>query len=94
MLSECIEALQVNPEGIYVDVTFGGGGHSLKILEHLKGGRLIAFDQDENQTGQRAAHQLAQRLVRPPLRELVEGSLLAVGRDLGQRGAGQQGARA
>src|SRR5882757_1194277 len=48
MLSECIEALQVNPEGIYVDVTFGGGGHSLKILEHLKGGRLIAFDQDED----------------------------------------------
>ncbi len=48
MLSECIEALQINPEGIYVDVTFGGGGHSLKILEHLKGGRLIAFDQDED----------------------------------------------
>ncbi len=48
MLSECIEALQVNPEGIYVDVTFGGGGHSLKILENLKGGRLIAFDQDED----------------------------------------------
>ena len=38
----------INPEGIYVDVTFGGGGHSLKILEQLKGGRLIAFDQDED----------------------------------------------
>ncbi|MBL7857771.1 MAG: 16S rRNA (cytosine(1402)-N(4))-methyltransferase RsmH [Cyclobacteriaceae bacterium] len=48
MLNECIEALQIQPEGIYVDVTFGGGGHSLKILEHLKGGRLIAFDQDED----------------------------------------------
>ncbi len=48
MLTECIEALQVKPEGIYVDVTFGGGGHSLKILEQLKGGRLIAFDQDED----------------------------------------------
>ena len=48
MLQECIEGLAINPEGIYVDVTFGGGGHSLKILEQLKGGRLIAFDQDED----------------------------------------------
>ncbi|NOT74101.1 MAG: 16S rRNA (cytosine(1402)-N(4))-methyltransferase RsmH [Cyclobacteriaceae bacterium] len=48
MLTECIDALQINPEGIYVDVTFGGGGHSLKILEQLKGGRLIAFDQDDD----------------------------------------------
>ena len=48
MLKECIEALQINPEGIYVDVTFGGGGHSMKILEQLKGGRLIAFDQDDD----------------------------------------------
>ena len=48
MLAECIEALNIKPDGIYVDVTFGGGGHSLKILEHLKGGRLIAFDQDED----------------------------------------------
>src|SRR6478609_1068763 len=48
MLTECIEALNINPEGIYVDVTFGGGGHSLKILERLKGGRLISFDQDED----------------------------------------------
>jgi 16S rRNA (cytosine1402-N4)-methyltransferase len=48
MLAECLEGLQINPEGIYVDVTFGGGGHSLKILEQLKGGRLIAFDQDED----------------------------------------------
>ncbi len=48
MLAECLEGLQVNPEGIYIDVTFGGGGHSLKILEQLKGGRLIAFDQDED----------------------------------------------
>jgi 16S rRNA (cytosine1402-N4)-methyltransferase len=48
MLKECIEGLQIDPEGIYVDVTFGGGGHSMKILEELKGGRLIAFDQDED----------------------------------------------
>lgn len=48
MLSECISALDIDPEGVYVDVTFGGGGHSLKILEKIKGGRLIAFDQDED----------------------------------------------
>jgi 16S rRNA (cytosine1402-N4)-methyltransferase len=48
MLNECIEALEIEETGIYVDVTFGGGGHSLKILEKIKGGRLIAFDQDED----------------------------------------------
>jgi 16S rRNA (cytosine1402-N4)-methyltransferase len=48
MLTECIEALQIKPDGTYVDVTFGGGGHSLKILEQLQEGRLIAFDQDED----------------------------------------------
>jgi 16S rRNA (cytosine1402-N4)-methyltransferase len=48
MLTECIEGLSINPAGTYVDVTFGGGGHSLKILEQLREGRLIAFDQDED----------------------------------------------
>lgn len=46
MLQECIDGLNINPEGIYVDVTFGGGGHSRAILEKLKGGKLVAFDQD------------------------------------------------
>lgn len=48
MLDQCIEALQINTEGIYVDATFGGGGHSIEILKHLKTGRLIAFDQDDD----------------------------------------------
>jgi 16S rRNA (cytosine1402-N4)-methyltransferase len=48
MLRECLEGLQLKPEGIYVDVTFGGGGHSMAILENLREGRLIAFDQDED----------------------------------------------
>jgi 16S rRNA (cytosine1402-N4)-methyltransferase len=48
MLNECIEALQLQPDGVYVDATFGGGGHSLAILKQIKGGRLIAFDQDED----------------------------------------------
>ena len=46
LLSECIDGLNINPDGIYVDVTFGGGGHSRAILENLKGGHLYAFDQD------------------------------------------------
>lgn len=47
MLVECIQGLDIKPDGVYVDVTFGGGGHSLEILKNLgSGGRLIAFDQD------------------------------------------------
>lgn len=46
LLKESVEGLAINPEGIYVDVTFGGGGHSREILKHLKGGKLFAFDQD------------------------------------------------
>ena len=47
MLRECMEGLAIKPDGVYVDVTFGGGGHSREILKHLSAsGRLIAFDQD------------------------------------------------
>ncbi len=46
LLEESINGLDINPDGIYIDLTFGGGGHSREILSHLKGGRLIAFDQD------------------------------------------------
>jgi 16S rRNA (cytosine1402-N4)-methyltransferase len=46
LLKECIEGLNINPDGIYVDLTYGGGGHSGEILKRLKKGRLIAFDQD------------------------------------------------
>lgn len=46
MLNECIQGLNIDPAGIYVDVTFGGGGHSLAILSQLTTGSLIAFDQD------------------------------------------------
>lgn len=48
LLKECIAGLDINPAGIYVDVTFGGGGHSRAILEHLTTGHLYAFDQDED----------------------------------------------
>ncbi len=47
LLHECIEALDIKPDGIYVDGTAGGGGHSYHIAERLTTGRLIAIDQDE-----------------------------------------------
>lgn len=47
MLQECIYALKIKPQGVYVDVTFGGGGHSREIFKHLTAnGLLIAIDQD------------------------------------------------
>jgi 16S rRNA (cytosine1402-N4)-methyltransferase len=49
MLKECLDGLNIKPDGVYVDVTFGGGGHSRAILEKLnENGVLIGFDQDED----------------------------------------------
>ena len=47
LLNETIEGLNVKPDGIYVDLTFGRGGHSSEVLKRLTSGRLIAFDKDE-----------------------------------------------
>ena len=46
LLKESVDGLNINPEGLYVDVTFGGGGHSRAILDKLQGGHLYSFDQD------------------------------------------------
>lgn len=48
LLKESIDGLNIIPGGIYVDVTFGGGGHSAEILRRMSGGKLFAFDQDED----------------------------------------------
>ncbi len=49
LLKETVEGLNIKPDGIYVDVTFGGGGHSREIIKHLgEEGRLYAFDQDKD----------------------------------------------
>ena len=49
LLQPCIEGLAINPDGVYVDLTFGGGGHSKEILKHLSPkGKLFSFDQDED----------------------------------------------
>ena len=46
LLEEAVNGLQVNGQGIYVDLTFGGGGHAFEILKRITTGRLVAFDQD------------------------------------------------
>ena len=46
LLSESVQGLNIKPDGIYVDVTFGGGGHSREIIKNLSRGQLFAFDQD------------------------------------------------
>ena len=48
MLDPCIEGLAILPGGVYVDVTFGGGGHAKAILARLEGGQLFGFDQDSD----------------------------------------------
>lgn len=47
LLPECIEALNIRPDGIYVDGTLGGGGHSLEIAKRLDSGKLVCIDQDD-----------------------------------------------
>ena len=48
LLEKSVEGLNIKPDGIYIDLTFGGGGHSKKILEKLKTGKLFGFDQDDD----------------------------------------------
>jgi len=49
LLQSSLEGLNIKPDGVYVDVTFGGGGHSSALLEQLnENGRLLAFDQDSD----------------------------------------------
>lgn len=63
MLQECLDGLDIKPDGVYVDVTFGGGGHSKAILDQLTTGHLIAFDQDKDaeQNAQRLAKEAGER---------------------------------
>ena len=59
LLNECIDNLNITPDGIYVDGTMGGGGHSLEIAKRLTTGRLICIDQDPN-AHEAAAKRLAE----------------------------------
>ena len=55
LLHECLDALAIKPDGIYVDGTLGRAGHSLEIVHRLTTGRLIALDRDETAKRQTAA---------------------------------------
>ena len=90
MLEECIEALDINPNGIYVDLTMGGGGHTREILTHLGAkGHLYSLDQDpdaESNAPQDERHTFVAsnfRFVRGALRhrgvEQVDGILADLG---------------
>lgn len=57
LLQACIDGLNLQPGGTYVDITFGGGGHSREILKQLEGGRLFGFDQDADARANAAAIQ-------------------------------------
>ncbi|WP_400191699.1 16S rRNA (cytosine(1402)-N(4))-methyltransferase RsmH [Hymenobacter sp. B81] len=85
MLAECLAALQLRPDGRYVDVTFGGGGHSAAILEQLgPDGHLYAFDQDAD------AEQQAQQLIRGPRGDrftFIRANFSQLHDELGRRGA-------
>lgn len=84
LLNEAVEALQIKPDGIYVDCTLGGGGHTGEILKRLTTGRLYAFDQDQTaidyNTEQRADAIADQRLV------LIHANFRAIKSELAARG--------
>ncbi len=74
LLNECIDALAIKPDGIYIDATFGRGGHSGKILENLGAeGRLIAFDRDPQaiEAAQRFADDKRFTIVHEPFGEMA-----------------------
>ena len=81
MLRECLEAMNLQPDGRYVDVTFGGGGHSARILEKLTGGgHLYSFDQDA------AAETEAQKLAGPNF-TFIRANFRDLHAELARRGA-------
>lgn len=81
MLRECLDAMQLQPGGRYVDVTFGGGGHSARILERLTGGgHLYSFDQDA------AAEAEAQKLAGPNF-TFIRANFRDLHAELARRGA-------
>ncbi|TDN36012.1 16S rRNA (cytosine(1402)-N(4))-methyltransferase RsmH [Hymenobacter sp. UV11] len=80
MLAECLAGLDLVPGGRYVDVTFGGGGHSARMLEQLVEGHLYSFDQDE------AAERQAAELARPQF-TFIRANFRHLAAELAQRDA-------
>ncbi len=69
LLNETIEALHINPNGTYIDGTAGGGGHSSEIAKHLKNGRLLAIDRDND-----AIKAASERLMPYGVAKVVKGN--------------------
>lgn len=68
LLNETIDGLNIKPDGIYVDATAGGGGHSSEILKRLKGGMLYSIDRDPD-----AIKAVTERFVNEPCSRIVQG---------------------
>ncbi len=81
LLNEAIEGLNINPNGIYVDGTAGGGGHSAAILEKLRDGKLISIDQDPD-----AVCAIKQRFKNEPNSIIIKGNFSDMKSLLRQRG--------
>lgn len=81
MLEECMEALNINPEGIYVDGTAGGGGHSSEIAKRLTSGKLISFDKDPD-----AVKAAGERLKEYKTAQVIRSDFAYVDRVLGEMG--------
>ncbi|WP_218354105.1 16S rRNA (cytosine(1402)-N(4))-methyltransferase RsmH [Alteromonas lipotrueiana] len=83
LLNECMDGLAIKPDGVYVDATFGRGGHSRKILEQLsEQGRLIAFDRDPQ------AIEAAQPLLSDPRFSIIHEPFGTLAEQLEQQGLG------
>ena len=81
LLNECIEGLNINPNGIYVDVTAGGGGHSAEILKKLDCGKLISIDRDPD-----AITTISERFKNEPHSIIVNGCFGDMKKLLNDRG--------
>ena len=85
LLREAVEGLAINPDGVYIDATFGGGGHSHAILERLGAdGRLLAFDRDPEAIARARALQL--ELDHPERFSIVHASFAAIEAEAGVSG--------
>ncbi len=74
LLQASLEGLQLKPDGVYVDCTFGGGGHSKAILEQLgENGKLFAFDQDPDAWQNELTHDARFTLIKLNFRHLSRG---------------------
>lgn len=84
LLNECIEGLNINPNGIYVDGTAGGGGHSSEILKKLECGKLISIDRDPD-----AIKTISERFKNEPNSIIVNGCFGDMKKLLNDRGVYQ-----